>query len=1065
MAVAQVEVDIKSFWERLNKVYDSWKKDSALWNDVDAIILNSGAPQEDVVYVKSTALQMWFFGYEFPETIMVLCTNNVYIHTSAKKSKILEVITTDKEAKIPVEIIPIDKEDNKPNIKKLINAIKASSKGRTIGILKKEKPTGDFISSWLKELDQLDFEQQDVASGFSELLAVKDAKELKAVKTAAIISSHVLKSELLPLIENVIDEAQTITHTQLGQKIETLFQNPASISTKLNPNFIDSCYPPIIQSGGKYDPKPGVPNNEENLDFGTIVCSIGAKFKYYCSNVARTYLVDAADDQEQTYKLLVEIFQRLLKSLKPGVQLNELYNQSVKFLESKNKQLIDKFSKNCGWVIGLEFQESAYTINAKNERSVKAGMVFNLQVAFNNIETKSTDPKKKLYSMLIADTVLVTDKETEVLTEKCPKKYSDISYNLENEPDTKEEKKKTPKKSPEKEAKQPKVEPTEKAKTQPKTEKKARATVPTLVDSKLRSSTVARQEEKNKLKEAEEKRKEHQKKLEDQKREEAEARYAAQDNSRRESNRQSAKIVQSYKDASEFPKDIQARNRLHVDMTRETVLVPMYGVLVPFHISTIKNASKTDEEYLRINFITPDSTVNIANKKTEVLPNPKDIRVKELTYRCSDARNLNNCLRQIKELRKRIVQRETERRATADLIEQEKLVLAKGRNPRLVDIFIRPSATGRKTLGYLEAHTNGLRFSSSKGENVDILYKNIKHSFFQPAENELLVIIHFHLHHAIMIGKKKTLDIQFCTEVMEVSQALDSRGKYDPDEIEDEQRERQMRAKLNNEFQNFVRKVEDVVPGGGLEFDIPYRELGFYGVPFRSQVLLQPTVNCLVHLSEPPFFVITLADVEIAHFERVQFSLKNFDLVIVFKDYERPVQHINTISTEYLDTIKEWLDSCDIKYYEGTQSLNWSRIMQTIAVDPKKFYTEDGGWSILNAEESSEEEKSNAGGSDGEENKGSEQEDGEFAPESESDEYEENESEGTGEEEEEEEADSEDYDDEEEEEEEGEDWDALEEKARLADKEMAAKFQKRGRDKFSDEESGDDRARKKSKKK
>lgn len=88
----------------------------------------------------------------------------------------------------------------------------------------------------------------------------------------------------------------------------------------------------------------------------------------------------------------------------------------------------------------------------------------------------------------------------------------------------------------------------------------------------------------------------------------------------------------------------------------------------------------------------------------------------------------------------------------------------------------------------------------------------------------------------------------------------------------DEQRERAMRARLNNEFQNFVRKVEEVVPGG-LEFDIPYRDLGFEGVPHRSSVLLQPTVHCLVHLTEQPFFVLSLDQIEIAYFERVQVSL------------------------------------------------------------------------------------------------------------------------------------------------------------------------------------------------
>lgn len=46
-----------------------------------------------------------------------------------------------------------------------------------------------------------------------------------------------------------------------------------------------------------------------------------------------------------------------------------------------------------------------------------------------------------------------------------------------------------------------------------------------------------------------------------------------------------------------------------------------------------------------------------------------------------------------------------------------------------------------------------------------------------------------------------------------------------------------------------------------LEFDIPYRELGFPGVPGRTSNFLMPTVHCLVQLIEPPFFVLTLDEV------------------------------------------------------------------------------------------------------------------------------------------------------------------------------------------------------------
>jgi len=48
-------------------------------------------------------------------------------------------------------------------------------------------------------------------------------------------------------------------------------------------------------------------------------------------------------------------------------------------------------------------------------------------------------------------------------------------------------------------------------------------------------------------------------------------------------------------------------------------------------------------------------------------------------------------------------------------------------------------------LGSLEAHTNGFRYTSVRGDKVDILYNNIKHAFFQPCDGEMIILLHFHL--------------------------------------------------------------------------------------------------------------------------------------------------------------------------------------------------------------------------------------------------------------------------------------------------------------------------------
>jgi nucleosome binding factor SPN SPT16 subunit len=221
---------------------------------------------------------------------------------------------------------------------------------------------------------------------------------------------------------------------------------------------------------------------------------------------------------------------------------------------------------------------------------------------------------------------------------------------------------------------------------------------------------------------------------------------------------------------------------------------------------------------------------------------------------------------------------------------------------------------GKRRPGDLEIHLNGLRFQTQlkSDQKIDILFSNIKHLFFQPCDGELLVILHVHLKNPIMIGKKKTKDIQFFREVsdsgFDETGARRRRVNYgDEDELAAEQEERKRRLLLNKEFQAFSEKVSEASKGK-CDVDIPFRELGFQGVPNRQLCLLQPTTDCLVQLTEAPALVITLADVEIAHLERVQFGLKNFDLVFVFKDFKRPVIHINTIPVNQLENVKDWLE-------------------------------------------------------------------------------------------------------------------------------------------------------------
>ncbi len=345
---------------------------------------------------------------------------------------------------------------------------------------------------------------------------------------------------------------------------------------------------------------------------------------------------------------------------------------------------------------------------------------------------------------------------------------------------------------------------------------------------------------------------------------------------------------------------------------------------------------------------------------------------------------------------------------------------------------------GKRVPGQVEIHQNGIRYQSplSTQQRVDVLFSNVRHLFFQPCQHELIVIIHLHLKDPIIIGnKKKTRDLQFYREATDIQfdETGNRKRKYrygDEDEFEAEQEERRRRGELDRLFKAFAEKIAEAGRSESLEVDMPIREIGFNGVPFRSNVYVQPTTECLIQLTEPPFMVLTLEDIEVAHLERVQFGLKNFDLVFIFKDFARAPYHINTIPVESLEDVKDFLDSSDIAFTEGPLNLNWPTIMKTVTQDTHQFFA-DGGWSFLQ--------------NDSDDSGGEEEEEAESAFE-----ISESELEDASESSEEDsrfdsnasaEASAEDGSDEDEE---GEDWDELERKAKKRDRENGMEEEDRG---------------------
>ncbi|KAJ3824085.1 FACT complex subunit SPT16 [Lentinula raphanica] len=949
-----VELNKSQFHSRVKRVYSVWEsassdEDYASIADAEALLLLAGDPAgEDEPMKKGTCFQQWLLGYEFPSTFLLFTKKKLCILCSASKAKILSQIEGP-GGDIQVELFAQAKAKDAPN-DALPRFFEIYASKKTVGILSKETHVGKLVSEWNKLVSEASSKPElvDMSVAVSAIMAQKDQEELKIIQTAANLTSTLLKYHVGPRLETILDKESKISHDTLAAQIEGRLGSGEGDNAKgpdmkvwskgkglekIDWQLVEFAYSPIIISRSSktgYDLRYTAESTEDNIAHkGVLLVAFGMRYKNYCANVGRTFIVDPTPEQEAQYSVLLSLQAELLKFITDGVAAREVYQHALAYVKEKHPEYEKNFVKNLGFGTGVEFRDSTYLLSPKNGHILRENMSLNLGLGFSDL----VDADGSKYALHIVDTIKVGKNGSTFLTDGM-KSTKDFLFFL----------------TPESEDDKPKK-PERKAPVQPRAN--GTPSKYTVAGKMLRNNRRAAQDEVHQTAAA--KLAEHQRELHAKLQEEGLEKYSEGGGEKGGKEGKGWKKFQSYRGEGALPNDVD-RLKILVDRKALSVILPIHGFAVPFHINAIKNAVKNDEgefTYLRINFQTPGQ---VAGKKEDTpFEDPDATFVRSITYRTTDGHRFDSINKQINELKRDVNKREAQKKEMADVVEQDSLIELKGRRPaKMPEAFIRPAPDGKRLPGEVEIHQNGVRYQSPMGQKVDVLFSNIKHLFFQPCDHELLVIVHMHLKSPIIVGKKKTSDVQFFREATDVQ--FDETGnrkrkhRYgDEDEIEMEQQERKRRQFLNKEIKAFAERIAEAASasnGEPLELDIPFRELSFEGVPFRTSVRLQPTTDCLIHLTDPPFLVVTLSEIEIASLERVQYSLKQFDLCLIFKDFTKPPLHINSIQSFSMDDVKNWLDSVDIAMAEGPVNLNWGPIMKHINESPYEFF-HGGGWSFL----------------------------------------------------------------------------------------------------------------------
>jgi Xaa-Pro aminopeptidase len=268
-------------------------------------------------------------------------------------------------------------------VAKLVKKVKSV---RTVTV---EKSTSLAVFEALKK--HVKARLKSVANVIETVRSSKDGSEIRVIKVAASIAAQALEQTLRYIKPG-------ITESELAGMIDFQIRKLGATNS----------FETIAAFGPNASRPHHQPSKKKLKKKDTVLLDFGAKYKGYCSDITRCFVVGKPTTfYKKVYDVVEQTQAAAIKMIKAGVKINRV--------DAAAREVIDKndlpvYGHGTGHGLGLEIHESPF-LKAKGKGTLKAGQVITIEPGIYI---------RRQLGVRIEDDVLVTETGYRILTRRCP---------------------------------------------------------------------------------------------------------------------------------------------------------------------------------------------------------------------------------------------------------------------------------------------------------------------------------------------------------------------------------------------------------------------------------------------------------------------------------------------------------------------------------------------------------------------------------------------------------------------------------------------------------------------